>query len=636
MRVARALALALGVLARGAGSAYAQPASDPASCCWCDADTPATRRVTTDASGFEHELVFSDEFETQGRDFLNGRDMRWTALDKSDDAIDSPLRYMSAAITTVRDRGAMVPSNKDDSGRVWRAYAKPYHSLRIETKRMDDHHLAKASNRSISGGMLQSWDKFCFTGGVIEIRARVETSAALRLFGNLGRAIHAESTRGLWPYSYEGCDLAYESRAAQSPGAKQRISGCDLAPGAGLNAYQGRGAAELDVLSVGASASSAKNRATLGLQISPAIPRHFRPDPLSAPRGFERGAPGGSGSARSTEGTWYRELSFGGNTSRVPPALPASQSYGSPFADSLAVRASLPRARRLGGGAARAVASLARFGRARSRSRATLAGSCRLRRRRRAPQADISPLRGLSERYRTFRLEWQEGDGGHLRWSVDGDFAFEVPAAALGKYSVCSKAPGDEGPVCEGAPARTLPAEPMSIVLGSAFDAWAAAAEPADGGAAASHVYIDYVRVWQRRERTNVGCNPPDHPTREYIDAHAAFYGEPALPRGYDSCAERYPLSSARPPLRPPDASSGVWHVSHKRKARKEALLIGYVIIAIAAAALGVVTWGVVSSYVWSRRDTHGRTAQHGGGVRAEVRAAMTAPILRTMAKADE
>jgi len=35
---------------------------------------------------------------------------------------------------------------------------------------------------------------------------------------------------------------------------------------------------------------------------------------------------------------------------------------------------------------------------------------------------------------------------------------------------------------------------------------------------------IDYVRVYQRKGQTNVGCNPKDRPTTDYIASHLDAY----------------------------------------------------------------------------------------------------------------
>ena len=35
---------------------------------------------------------------------------------------------------------------------------------------------------------------------------------------------------------------------------------------------------------------------------------------------------------------------------------------------------------------------------------------------------------------------------------------------------------------------------------------------------------VDYVRVYQRKGHTNIGCDPPDYPTKNYIDNHSDAY----------------------------------------------------------------------------------------------------------------
>ena len=39
-----------------------------------------------------------------------------------------------------------------------------------------------------------------------------------------------------------------------------------------------------------------------------------------------------------------------------------------------------------------------------------------------------------------------------------------------------------------------------------------------------SEMRIDYVRVYQREDHENVGCDPPDYPTMKYINDHPAAY----------------------------------------------------------------------------------------------------------------
>mmetsp|Transcript_10577 Transcript_10577/g.19209 ORF Transcript_10577/g.19209 Transcript_10577/m.19209 type:complete len:122 (-) Transcript_10577:210-575(-) len=54
---------------------------------WVDPDSPVEALTTTAhyaEDTREYELVFSDEFEQDGRSFEDGADPRWTAIDKND------------------------------------------------------------------------------------------------------------------------------------------------------------------------------------------------------------------------------------------------------------------------------------------------------------------------------------------------------------------------------------------------------------------------------------------------------------------------------------------------------------------------------------------------------------------------
>ena len=40
---------------------------------------------------------------------------------------------------------------------------------------------------------------------------------------------------------------------------------------------------------------------------------------------------------------------------------------------------------------------------------------------------------------------------------------------------------------------------------------------------------IDYVRVYQRKGQTNIGCDPKGFPTADYINRHLDSYSNPNL-----------------------------------------------------------------------------------------------------------
>ena len=64
---------------------------------WIDPDTPESLYTTAPYSNGDervYKLVFSDEFEVEGRRFDDGADPRWTALHKND-FTNNPLHYYS-------------------------------------------------------------------------------------------------------------------------------------------------------------------------------------------------------------------------------------------------------------------------------------------------------------------------------------------------------------------------------------------------------------------------------------------------------------------------------------------------------------------------------------------------------------
>ena len=115
-----------------------------------------------------------------------------------------------------------------------------------------------------------------------------------------------------------------------------------------------------------------------------------------------------------------------------------------------------------------------------------------------------------------------------------------MDASSFGAYQVCSDRAGVKN--CARTPPRQLPEEPMSLVMNTAIGTWNGGASALDGKHWPAKFFVDYVRVWQKE--VNVGCDPPDYPTRKYIEKNADFYGEPVSPSGYATCPEVYPPSA--------------------------------------------------------------------------------------------
>jgi len=182
--------------------------------------------------------VMSDEFNVEGRTFKDGDDKMWTALDKSDDDSSSAgggsmQFYNSSNVVTVN--GSMVIKTTIDKT-TWTRYDHVKKRWKSEVK-------------YFKSGMVQSWNKFCFTGGIIEVDMIVPGHPyigglwpAVWLLGNLGRATYEASTNNIWPWSFDKCDRHMQDR--------QTISACNRQNHYGLHPHQGRGATEIDIIEV--------------------------------------------------------------------------------------------------------------------------------------------------------------------------------------------------------------------------------------------------------------------------------------------------------------------------------------------------------------------------------------------------
>ncbi|KAJ7221685.1 beta-glucan synthesis-associated [Mycena pura] len=133
------------------------------------------------------QLVFSDEFEQEGRTFYPGDDPYWEAVD---------LHYWSTGDLEWYDPAAVTT----------RAGA-----LEINLTKVDDPTLNH--NMTYRSGMMTSWNKFCFTGGLILANVMMPGInnvfglwPAVWTMGNLGRAGYGATLEGMWPYSYDACD----------------------------------------------------------------------------------------------------------------------------------------------------------------------------------------------------------------------------------------------------------------------------------------------------------------------------------------------------------------------------------------------------------------------------------------------
>jgi beta-glucanase (GH16 family) len=151
-----------------------------------DPDTPqeAYRIRSYTNQGQELELVFSDEFNVDNRTFWPGDDPFWEAVDLHYWGTNNMEWYSPQAVTTGDGALQVTLSNT------------PNHGLQY------------------MGGMISTWNKFCFTGGAILTSVILPGAnnvlglwPAIWTMGNLGRAGFGASLEGMWPYTYDSCDV---------------------------------------------------------------------------------------------------------------------------------------------------------------------------------------------------------------------------------------------------------------------------------------------------------------------------------------------------------------------------------------------------------------------------------------------
>ena len=148
-----------------------------------DTDTPQSEYTYSDfVSGKQWQLIFSDEFNVEGRTFYPGDDPYWEAVDLHYWQTNNMEWYDPAAITTRNG------------------------SLEITLERKETHDL------NFQGGMMSTWNKFCFTGGLVETSVMLPGFnnvqglwPAVWAMGNLGRAGYGATLEGMVRSSFLFC-----------------------------------------------------------------------------------------------------------------------------------------------------------------------------------------------------------------------------------------------------------------------------------------------------------------------------------------------------------------------------------------------------------------------------------------------
>ncbi|KDN50357.1 glycoside hydrolase family 16 protein [Tilletiaria anomala UBC 951] len=407
-----------------------------------DEDTKeADKTWTSGTNGNKYQLVFSDEFQQEGRTFWPGDDPFWEAVDIWYGATGDYEWYSPEAINTTGG------------------------ALQIVMRQKETHNL------NFQSGMLQSWNKFCFQGGYIEMAVQLPGRQDTRGFwpglwtmGNLGRPGYLGSTEGMWPYSYDSCDYGtlpnqtnpqgtgpprvlnaqgpysknYDNKLSYLPG--QRASACTCAgedhPGPSHDV--GRASPEIDILE--AQNTHSIGEASQSLQTAPFDPDYAWDETAATFYGTAK--------ANSYTGSVYQEAVSG--ISNIP-----ADSYH-----------------------------------------------------------DAAGARFVTYGFE-YQPDWNKDGSGWITWYMDGKKTWTVTSDSVPARTDINIA------------RRLIPTEPMSIIINlgisSGFQAvhWDELDFP-------GIMLVDYVRVYQLAgTESKTSCDPPDHPTAQYIEDHPDVYTNP-------------------------------------------------------------------------------------------------------------
>ncbi|GAA6060271.1 hypothetical protein JCM10212_003971 [Sporobolomyces blumeae] len=422
-----------------------------------DPDTPEDVKSRTGFDGKEYTLVFSDEFNTDGRQFYKGMDPYWEAVD---------LHYWQTNDVEWYD-----PENIYTEGGA----------LTIE--------LTKESNSTSHGlgylsSMVQSWNKFCFVGGYIEVAVSlpgdVQVSGlwpAAWTMSNLGRAGFGGSLDGNWPYVYDTCDVGTVAnqtdpktglpKFAKSEGDQyndgalsylvgQRYSACTCpdetdhpGPQYANGTWKGRGASEIDIFEATVNPYEQIGQVSQSAQWAPFNPSYhyintsteyveFYPDAVSK---------------WSTEANEY----LGGTTQQVTSGLSNTDpdTYNS------------------------------------------------------------------TTNFQSYGFEYQpsefEGFGtGYITWSQNGSAMWTIHDKAME-----ANAEAEIGN-------RVVTAEPMYAIFNLGMSPNFGEIDY-ENLVFPAKMRVDWIRVFQQVDKINIGCDPESNPTVDYINRNPELYNNPNL-----------------------------------------------------------------------------------------------------------
>jgi len=332
--------------------------------------------------------------------------------------------------------------------------------------------------------MITSWNKFCFTGGLIETSVMLPGISnvnglwpAVWTMGNLGRAGYGACLDGLWPYTYDACDVGTapnqtiqgQPNLPASLGDSSRGGSLSYLPGQRLSrctcpgephpgpshpdgSYVGRAAPEIDIFE--ATVTDGLGQVSQSAQWAP----------------FNAG---------------YNWTEILGTTYTVPNqtnTIINAYKGGAYQQATSALTNTNPDCYQLGTGC-----------------------------------------------FAVYGFEYQPGfDNAYITWAANGQVAWTLYSSGMVADPTSQIS------------TRPVPQEPMYIIVNLGIS-------PFFGTIDFAHLtfpaimMVDYIRVYQPKNAINVGCDPTDFPTKAYIAQYPEAYSNPNLTTWVDDFGQPFP-----------------------------------------------------------------------------------------------
>ncbi|GAA5900699.1 hypothetical protein JCM6882_000943 [Rhodosporidiobolus microsporus] len=420
-----------------------------------DKDTPDSALTKKGfLNGKDYQLVFSDEFNEEGRLFYPGMDPYFQAVD---------LHYWQTNNIEYYDPGQV--------------YTEDGHLV------LELTHETTPNERGFEylGGMLQSWNQFCYVGGYIEVAISLPGSTTVSglwpaawMMSNLGRAGHGGSLDGTWPYVYDTCDVGTlpnqtdpttglpdldPSKGDQYANGDlshlkgQRFSRCTCpeetdhpGPQYKNGTWKGRGASELDIFEATVLASQGIGEISQSAQWAPFNPSYAIDNSSTDYVDYTT-------NDFLTEANVY----LGGTTQQVTSGLSHTDAdtYNS-------------------------TTNFALYG--------------------------LEHIPSERDGWGNGKVLWTQAD--QEMWQISDQAMHANEEAGIGN--------------------RVVTAEPMYIILNLGLSENFGVVD-LENLEFPSKMRVDYVRVYQDPDHIGIGCDPEDNPTLDYINRHPELYNNPNI-----------------------------------------------------------------------------------------------------------